>query len=127
MKKLFVLGLIVALLLFSLPVIAEDGNETRAGTYRRRTSPTPAPTEVPTVEVTTVVPTETPTPEVTTVEPTETPVVEVTTVEPTEPADAEVTTVEPTETPVVEETTVEPTATPNRITNRSPDRGTDNG
>lgn len=31
MKKLFVLGLIVALLLFSLPVLAENGDGTAGG------------------------------------------------------------------------------------------------
>ena len=112
MKKLFILGLIVALLLFSLPVLAEDGNGTVSGDVPQTNITTPAPTEVPTVEVTTVIPTDTPTPEVTTVPPTETPTPEVTTVAPTETPTPEVTTVEPTETPVVEVTTVEPTETP---------------
>ena len=112
MKKLFVLGLILALLLISLPVIADDGNTTVTGDVPQSNTTAPAPTETPTPEPTTVAPTATPTVEVTTVVPTETPTAEPTTVVPTATPTVEVTTVVPTETPTAEPTTVEPTLTP---------------
>ena len=56
MKKLFVLGLILALLLISLPVLAEDGNTTVNGDVSQTNITAPAPTEVPVVVETTVAP-----------------------------------------------------------------------
>ena len=59
MKKLFVLGLILALLLISIPVLADDGNTTVSGDVSQTNITAPAPTEVPVVEETTTAPVDT--------------------------------------------------------------------
>ena len=110
MKKLFVLGLILALLLITLPVLAEDGNTTVNGDVSQTNDPTPAPTEAPAADPT-VEPMADPTPdptaaptEVPTADPTELPTEEPT-ASPTEEPTAEPTT-EQTAEPTTEQTAV---------------------
>jgi len=115
MKKLFVIGLILALCLMSLPVVAEDGAATGNGDVPPTIIETPAPTEVPTADPTaapTAEPTVMPTPDPTAVatpDPTPDPTAEPTaepTVMPT-PDPTAVVTPDPTTVP-----TTEPTAVP---------------